>query len=59
MPDISMCNGKKCPKKKQCYRYMAIPDRYQSYAMFEESCLKDKKFENFWSIEGRRNIREK
>lgn len=35
MPDITMCANKKCPFRDMCYRYRAIPDRYQAYAMFE------------------------
>lgn len=32
MPDLSMCDDKECPKRKECYRYMAIPNEYrQSY----------------------------
>ena len=36
MPDISMCNNEKCDKKNECYRYMAIPNSWQSYADFDE-----------------------
>ena len=33
MPDITMCMSKNCPKKNECYRSMAKPDKYyQSYA---------------------------
>lgn len=35
MPDITMCANKKCPIRDACYRYRAMPDRYQAYAMFE------------------------
>ena len=39
MPDISMCQNDKCKVNKQCYRYMAIPSGYQSYADFnQENC---------------------
>jgi hypothetical protein len=32
MPDITMCSGRGCPKKDQCYRYKATPNQYwQSY----------------------------
>jgi hypothetical protein len=35
MPDISMCSNGKCTKRKTCYRFMAMPDKYlQSYCMF-------------------------
>lgn len=35
MPDISMCRNEKCPVKTKCYRYMAMPNGWQSYANFE------------------------
>lgn len=35
MPDITMCANKLCNKKEKCYRFMAEPSEYQSYAMFE------------------------
>lgn len=31
MPDISMCNGGKCPEKNDCYRYRAKPGSWQSW----------------------------
>lgn len=31
MPDITMCNGGDCPRKKDCYRHVATPSRFQSY----------------------------
>ena len=35
MPDISMCNNKKCKFKKECYRFTATPSEvYQTYAEF-------------------------
>lgn len=36
MPDISMCENQKCPSRKSCQRYTAIPNGYwQTYADFE------------------------
>lgn len=36
MPDITMCDNKKCPSHARCYRFMARPDRYQqSYGAFD------------------------
>jgi hypothetical protein len=49
MPDISMCSNNKCEKNKKCYRYMAIPSSWQSYANFDE-----KDCEYFMPINGRR-----
>ena len=34
MPDITMCMSIECPKRLQCYRFIAIPDYIQSYADF-------------------------
>jgi len=36
MPDITMCQGRDCPKREECYRYTAKPDPLrQSYAAFD------------------------
>lgn len=37
MPDITMCRNKDCPKKLACYRWCAVPDRWQSYSSFTYS----------------------
>ena len=37
--DITMCFGKDCPIKNDCIRYVAKPEKYQSY--FEESPYND------------------
>jgi hypothetical protein len=48
MPDIAMCNGDDCPVKENCWRYLAPPDRFQSYFAApprnEEGC------EYFWDV---------
>jgi hypothetical protein len=31
MPDISMCRGDGCPRKRECYRCRAVPSQRQSY----------------------------
>ena len=33
MPDITMCSGKNCPIREDCYRYTAKESYYQSYFM--------------------------
>jgi hypothetical protein len=39
MSDISMCQNEKCKLKIKCYRYMAVPSSWQTYADFnEENC---------------------
>ena len=32
--DITMCTSSTCQNREQCYRAMAKPDKYQSYADF-------------------------
>lgn len=34
--DITMCTNEKCSYKMRCCRYIAIPERFQSYADFDE-----------------------
>jgi len=36
MPDISMCENRKCPKRNKCYRFRAVPDIGQSYCTFND-----------------------
>lgn len=40
MPDISMCFGKDCDRREQCYRYMAKPNQVQTYSDLEHDCKK-------------------
>jgi len=48
MPDITMCMSKDCPKKNECYRSMAKPDKYyQSYADYGKICLEND-YKYFW-----------
>ena len=36
MPDITMCQNKKCKRREKCYRFIAEADeKYQSYAAFD------------------------
>lgn len=34
MNDITMCMSIDCPRRKDCYRFVATPDYIQSYADF-------------------------
>lgn len=35
MPDIQLCQQRTCPKRHQCYRYLALPSpHWQSYMEF-------------------------
>jgi hypothetical protein len=55
MPDITMCCGTRCDKKYECYRYMAVPNIYQSVASFADH---DGECDNFLEIQGRDTIRD-
>lgn len=47
MPDITMCEDKKCPKKDTCYRFLAEPTPcWQPY--FVNSPRKGKNCEYYW-----------
>jgi len=48
MADITMCNNKDCPKKKDCYRYMAIAENFQCYADF---VFENKKCDYFYPLQ--------
>lgn len=49
MPDISMCNNKKCKMRYKCFRYMAKPNQYrQSYVSFKPNIKGD--CDSFWDI---------
>ena len=41
MADITMCQSKTCKKRGYCYRYKAVPDRFQSYFTDDPSDPKD------------------
>jgi hypothetical protein len=45
MPDITMCVNKNCSESQNCYRFLAKPNRYQSYSTFENSCNKENNYE--------------
>ena len=48
--DITMCFGEDCPIKKDCIRYVAKPEQYQSY--FTEIPYKDGKCDCFRDCKG-------
>ncbi len=59
MPDITICVNKICPLRKQCYRYLVMPGRYQSYSHFTYN-VEENSCENFVPIlKGDRVIKEK
>ena len=54
MADITMCFATECDKKETCYRYLAEPDRLQSYSDFSK--YKEKKeCEYYWRVDDEDN----
>ena len=45
MPDITMCQDRKCPRNWACHRFTAKPSEWQSY--FYKSPRKGKRCEMF------------
>lgn len=50
MPDITMCKGTKCPLKKDCYRFLAKPDSWQSFFAKVPFNKKLKECEFYWKV---------
>lgn len=50
MPDICMCDNDNCPRKLTCYRYVAVPDTYQSY-FSEDPREEDGSCKHYYDIE--------
>ena len=50
MPDISMCSGKECPMKQNCYRFTAKASDYQSFFM-NPPIKEDGTCDYFWDNE--------
>lgn len=49
MPDITQCADDECPRHKNCYRYMATPDEFQSF--FGERVMnEDGSCDYYWSL---------
>lgn len=50
--DITMCDGKTCPLKENCFRYIATPDKeYQSYFVDIPYDKKEKDCKYYWGSE--------
>ncbi len=51
MPDITMCEDRDCPKRKECYRFNAKPSEFRQ-SWFTESPRKKDSLEcrMFWEI---------
>jgi len=58
MPDITMCKGKGCPKKENCWRYRAIPTpNWQSYFVNSPWSEEKQECEHFLDLEKRQGFR--
>lgn len=54
--DITMCEGKDCPLRNTCYRYLCKPDKYwQSYFMDVPYDAKKKTCESYWEYKEKDN----
>ena len=51
MPDISMCSGKDCPMKQNCYRFTAKASDYQSFFM-NPPIKEDGTCDRYWLNDG-------
>lgn len=51
MPDIAMCEGKDCPSKNKCYRYLAVPDQYRQAYMDFNARRQGDKCDRFWPVD--------
>ena len=49
MPDITMCKGTNCPKKNECYRFLATPSEYRQSYFIDPPYEKDK-CDEFWNV---------
>ncbi|NBT58240.1 hypothetical protein EBT16_05600 [bacterium] len=58
MPDITMCANQACPLRHDCYRFIAIPSQYQSYADFKfEVGASGAKCDSYWTIKKEVSVR--
>lgn len=53
MSDIAQCLVSSCPKAKECYRFMAIPNEWQSYMEFQNICKESNDWQWFYVIDGK------
>ena len=51
MPDISMCTGSGCSKKKTCYRFTAKPSPYRQSYFGGSPVREDGECEYYWETD--------
>jgi len=56
MPQYTMCKKHNCPKAKECYRYLAVPDKDQFYNGFSLICDEKDNYYLFMKIRPNDNI---
>lgn len=49
MPDITMCEGEGCDRKKQCYRHTATPSEYRQSYFVESPVDIHGECDHFWT----------
>jgi len=53
-----MCNCEKCERSQDCLRFLAEPDKYQSYICgIEEICNKNNGYDYFLEVKGNLSIK--
>ena len=52
MPDITMCSGKNCEIKNECYRYRAIPNEFRQSWFADNDLYKYGSCDFFTSVKG-------
>jgi len=56
MTDITKCMGDNCPNKKECFRFLAKSDSWQSY--FAGSPIDGNgKCDHFWAIKDKETLK--
>lgn len=48
MADITMCEGKGCTKREECYRFTATPNEYRQSYFVGTPIQEDGDCEHFW-----------
>lgn len=53
-----MCSRRDCKDKNTCFRYLAMPDEYQSYIMVNIDEPDKKKCEMYWRCRNSEELRQ-
>jgi len=50
MCDLTLCKNDNCKKAQNCLRYLAKPDKYQSYFDGKDDCDEENEYEYFVEV---------